>query len=42
MKPPTTKKQFDALVRKQWREMTDAEFFAEIKAARDLKSAGQS
>ncbi len=29
-------------MRKQWRDRTDAEFFAEIKAARDLKNAGQA
>jgi hypothetical protein len=42
MKPPVTKRDYDRLARKQWRERTDAEFFAEIKAARELKAAGQS
>jgi hypothetical protein len=42
MKPPVTKRDYDRLMRKEWRDRTDAEFFAEIKAARDLKGAGQA
>ena len=41
MKPPITKRDYDKLLRKQWRDRTDAEFFAEIKAARELKAQGK-
>lgn len=42
MRPPVTKRDYDRLMRKQWREMTTEAFRAELAAARELKSAGQA
>jgi hypothetical protein len=42
MKSAVTKRDYDRLMRKQWREMTPEAFRAELAAARELKSAGHA